>query len=98
MEAFNIVEFPSYSLTDIRLGLLADAWDVQLYVNNVLDNDTIISGGPNPGIANAQFNFGFTTRPGAPGIVAGPKIPNEIYANMPNPRIAGIRARFRFGQ
>ncbi len=98
MEAFNIVEFPAYSLTDMRLGLLADAWDIQLYVNNVFDDDTIISGGPNPGIANAQFNFGFTDRGTPPGIVAGPKIPNEIYANLPNPRIAGIRARFRFGQ
>ncbi len=89
MEAFNIVEFPAYSLTDLRLGLLADAWDVQFYVNNVFDSDTVISGGSNPGIANAQFNFGFTARPGAPGIVAGPRSPARFMRTC---LIRGLRA------
>jgi outer membrane receptor protein involved in Fe transport len=101
MEAFNVVQFPSYSLTDLRFGILADRWDVQLYVTNVFDDDTVISGGPNPGIATGNFGFGFSLPPsfaqGGPGINAGPKLPSDIYANMPDPRIIGINAKFRFG-
>ncbi len=97
MEAFNIVQFPSYSLTDFRLGLLQDTWDVQFYVTNVFDSDTIISGGPNPGIATGNFGFGIAAL-FPPSVNAGPKLPSDIYANLPNPRIAGIRANFRFGQ
>jgi outer membrane receptor protein involved in Fe transport len=102
MEAFNIVEFKAYSLTDLRFGILADVWDVQLYVNNVFDDDTVTSGGPNPGIPTGSFGFGFSLPPsfndGGPGINAGPKLPSDIYANLPNPRIVGVSAKFRFGE
>jgi outer membrane receptor protein involved in Fe transport len=99
MEAFNIVEFEEYGLSDLRFGLMGSSWDVQFYVNNVFDNDTVISGGPNPGIATGTFGFGLTTPPTlGSGINAGPKLPSDIYANMPNPRIFGLNAKFRFGQ
>jgi len=99
MEAFNVVEFQAYSLTDLRFGILANAWDVQLFMTNVFDNDTVISGGPNPGIPTGTFSFGLAAPPPAgSGINAGPKLPSDIYANMPNPRIVGINAKFRFGQ
>lgn len=99
MEAFNIVEFQAYSLTDLRFGILANSWDVQLYVTNVFDDDTVISGGPNPGIPTGTFSFGLAAPPPVgSGINAGPKLPSDIYANMPNPRIVGINAKFRFGQ
>ena len=97
LEAFNIVQFPSYSLTDVRFGLVEDKWDVQLYVNNVFDNDTVISGGANPGIATGNFGFGIAAL-FPPSVNAGPKLPSDTYANLPNPRIAGIRASYRFGQ
>jgi outer membrane receptor protein involved in Fe transport len=102
VEAFNIVQFPSYSLTDLRFGIQAAAWDLQLFVNNVFDNDAVISGGANPGIPTGNFGFGFSVPPrigaGGPGINAGPKLPSDIYINLPNPRIVGINAKFRFGQ
>jgi outer membrane receptor protein involved in Fe transport len=97
VEAFNVVEFPSYSLTDLRFGLMADTWDVQLYINNIFDNDTVISGGPNPGIPTGTFGFGLAVPPFPPGINAGPKLPSDIYVNLPNPRIVGLNAKFRFG-
>ncbi len=90
MEAFNIVKFPSYSLTDVRFGIMADKWDVQLFVNNVFDNDTVISGGANPGIPTGSFGFGLASPPPVgQGINAGPKLPSDIYVNLPNPRIIG---------
>ena len=97
LEAFNVVNFESYSLTDLRFGLLADSWDVQLYINNVFDSDTVISGGPNPGIPTGSFGFGLVTPPFPPGINAGPKLPSDVYINLPNPRIVGLNAKFRFG-
>ena len=63
-----------------------------------------MSGGANPGIPTGNFGFGFSVPPrigaaeGGPGINAGPKLPSDIYINLPNPRIAGINAKFRFGQ
>ncbi len=102
VEAFNIVKFPAYSRTDLRFGILADRWDVQLYITNLFDDDTVISGGANPGIPTGNFGFGFSLPPsfaqGGPGINAGPKLPSDIYANMPDPRIIGVNAKFRFGQ
>lgn len=98
VEAFNLVEFPAYDITDARLGIMADYWDVTFFLNNVFDDDTIITGGPNPGIPTGSFGFGIGVPPFPPGINAGPKLPSDAYAQLPNPRRAGIRATFRFGQ
>ncbi len=96
LEQWNITQFKAYSITNVSLGILADAWDLQLYVTNLLDNDTVTSGGGNPGIPTGSFGFGFTN-PG-PQVNAGPKLPSDVYANMPNPRIVGARVNFRFGE
>jgi len=100
MESFNIVEFPSYTRTNISAGILADTWDVQFYVNNVFDDDTVTAGGPNPGIPSAQWRLGLANDGTGIGktAVAGPKLPSEIYANLPNPRVYGMRINWRFGQ
>ena len=95
LEQWNIVEFRAYSLTNISAGIIADFWDVQFYVTNVFDDDTVISGGANPGIPTGSFGFGFT--PG-PQVNAGPKLPSDVYINLPNPRLIGVRANFRFGE
>jgi len=95
LEQWNITELKAHSLTNASIGILADTWDVQLYVNNVFDDDTVTSGGGNPGIPTGSFGFGFT--PG-PQVNAGPKLPSDVYANMPNPRIVGARVNFRFGE
>jgi outer membrane receptor protein involved in Fe transport len=97
MESFNIVEFKSYNLTDISFGIIDDAWDLQFYLNNAFDDKTVLSGGPNPGIITGDFNFGFIDLI-PPTVNAGPKIPSDMYANLPNPRIAGVRFNMRFGQ
>jgi outer membrane receptor protein involved in Fe transport len=100
LEQWNIVEFPAYSLTTLSAGILADTWDVQLYLQNAFDDDTVISGGANPGIPTGSFGFGFESVNGLvpPGINAGPKLPSDAYANMPNPRILGVRVNLRFGE
>ena len=96
VEAFNVVEFPSYSITDWRIGIIADTWEVTGFVNNVFDDDTIITGGSLAGVPTGSFGFGFQTNNFA--VNAGPKLPSDASAQLPNPRIAGVRATFHFGE
>lgn len=102
IEQFNITKLPSFSLTNLRLGLSADKWEALLYVNNAFDNDTIQSAGPTVGIPNANFAFGLGANPpGLPAsnpnaILAGPNLPQDVYANLPNPRIIGVRFNYSF--
>jgi iron complex outermembrane receptor protein len=98
MESFNIVEFPAYTRTNISAGILADIWDVQFYINNAFDDDTVTAGGPNPGLPTAQWRLGLAND-GVSDItaVAGPKLPSESYGNLPNPRVVGVRINWRFG-
>lgn len=100
VEAFNIVEFPSYTRTNISAGILADTWDVQFYITNLLDDDTVTSGGSNPGLPTALWRLGLVSDNTGTysGAVAGPKLPSETYANLPAPRILGARFTIRFGQ
>jgi outer membrane receptor protein involved in Fe transport len=98
LEASNETELRAYSLTDLRFGILADRWDVQLFINNVFDDDTVITAGPSPGIPTGSFGFGFVSPPPVgEGINAGPILPSDIFINMPNPRIVGISGKMRFG-
>jgi hypothetical protein len=101
IEQFNITKLPSYSVTNLRLGLTADNWEALLYIDNVFDDDTIRTAGPTVGIPNANFAFGFATAPGLGptnpnAILAGPNLPQDVYANLPQPRVIGLRANYRF--
>jgi outer membrane receptor protein involved in Fe transport len=97
LDAANESELRAYSLTDVRFGILAERWDVQLFINNVFDDDTITTAGQTPGIPTASFGFGLSTPPFPPGINAGPKLPADIFINLPNPRIIGVSGKMRFG-
>jgi outer membrane receptor protein involved in Fe transport len=97
LDSYNESELKAYSLTDVRFGIQADRWDVQLFINNVFDDDTITTAGQTPGIPTGSFGFGLSTPPFPPGINAGPKLPSDIFINLPNPRIVGISGKMRFG-
>ena len=101
IEQYNITELPSFSLTNLRAGLTSEKWEALLYVDNVLDDDTVRQAGPTVGIPNANFAFGLATAPGLPvdnpnAILAGPNLPQDVYANLPNPRVIGMRVNFNF--
>ncbi|MGI9307668.1 MAG: TonB-dependent receptor, partial [Gammaproteobacteria bacterium] len=97
IEQFNIAELGSYSLTNLRFGLMKDAWDLQLYIDNVFEDDTVQNAGPSVGIPNAQFVLGVAAPPDVTAVIAGPNLPQDMYANLPNPRIVGLRFNARFG-
>jgi outer membrane receptor protein involved in Fe transport len=98
LEQYNITKFPSYERINVSTGILADRWDLQLYIQNLLDDDTPIAGGANPGLVTGIFPFGFLGGVFPPGVNAGPILPSDIYVNMPDPRLIGLRLRFNFGE
>ncbi|MDQ1302713.1 MAG: TonB-dependent receptor, partial [Pseudomonadota bacterium] len=86
-EPENLVEFDSYALMDLRLGLVSDQWEVIAYVDNVLDDNTFKTGGSGPDFGDQVTDLGFTAGLGT----------THYFANMPDPRVFGIRAGYRFG-
>ncbi|MEZ5561685.1 MAG: TonB-dependent receptor [Gammaproteobacteria bacterium] len=86
-EPENLVELDSYALLNMRLGLVSDRWEVIAYVDNVLDDDTFKTGGSGPDFGEQVTDLGFTAGLGT----------THYFANMPDPRVFGIRAGYRFG-
>jgi outer membrane receptor protein involved in Fe transport len=86
-EPENLVELDSYALMNMRLGLVSDKWEVIAYIDNVLDDDTFKTGGSGPDFGEQVTELGFTAGLGT----------THYFANMPDPRVFGIRAGYRFG-
>lgn len=86
IEENNLKELDAYWLTDIRLGVTSDNWEVVLFVDNLFDDDTVKSA-VDVGSQIETFKQG-----------SFPPGPNDgVLASLPDPRVAGIRARFGFG-
>ena len=85
--ADNFTYWEDYWLTDIRFGFQADNWDVLAYVNNVFDDNKIKSGASAPDFGEQVTQLGFTAGFGA----------SMWYGTLPDPRVWGVRANFRFG-
>ena len=75
-----------YVQANIRFGLQADNWEALLYVNNVTDDDSILSAQDSPGDVDASINT-----PNAFGPTDG------LIITLPDPRIIGVRFNWRFG-
>ena len=77
----------SYFILDARLGIQTDAWSVQLYANNLLDDDTV-----RWGQGYQDFEDGMNG-----GGSGGEPRDETIFAFLPPPRVIGLRATYRFG-
>lgn len=75
-----------YVQANVRLGLQGERWEAELYVNNITDDDTILSAQDNPGDVDASINT-----PNAFGPTDG------LIITLPDPRIVGVRFNWRFG-
>jgi outer membrane receptor protein involved in Fe transport len=83
----NALYFDSYWLVNARLGLVHPQYEIIAYVDNVLDDDTLRSGGSGPDFARQVAETGFT---GGLGV-------SHYFGSLPDPRIFGVRATYRFG-
>lgn len=93
LEDDNVVVLDSYWLGNLRLGLEGERWSAVAYVNNVTDDQTVRSAGGGPGLTDATWRLGIA---GAAGVIAAPRIPTAYFANLPDPRVYGLRLNFNF--
>ena len=85
VEENNVQLLDSYWLFDFRLGLMSDSWDVVFYVDNLTDDDT----------SKSALDVGSQTDTHRQG--QWPPGPTDgVIVNLPDPRIYGLRATFRF--
>ena len=103
LEDDNTAYLNSYWLANVRIGLEGENWSAILYADNVMDDRTIRSAGSGPAIYASDFRLGFFNYfpPGPPGAplsrgVFPPSIPTTIFANLPNPRVIGLRLNYKF--
>ena len=73
------------------------------YVDNLLDDDTIRSGGTGPGNALADLRTGVVAGGGIipanlrnPVAAFGLSIPTAVFADLPRPRTIGVRVSYKF--
>jgi hypothetical protein len=83
----NLVKLKDYAIMNMRLGLTSDQWEVLAYVDNVLDQDTFTTGGSGPDFGRQVSQLGFTAGFGT----------SHFFATLPDPRVFGVRANYRFG-
>jgi iron complex outermembrane receptor protein len=92
----------SYWLANMRVGVDSEKWSAVLFVDNVADDRTIRSAGSGPAIYASDFRFGFFNYfpPGAAApaqrLVPAPSIPTTVFANLPSPRVIGLRMAYKF--
>ncbi len=99
VDSSNSAMLDGYWLSDLRLGVTNDRWQFLLYVDNVLNNDTVRSAFTQADIANGEYRVGVCAivplcTAFAP--VVDPNVPVATVANLPDPRTWGVRARFKF--
>ena len=84
----NNAWFKEYWRLDFRAGIEKGNWKGTLYVKNVLDDDTVVSGGNGPDIGNSDFRFGMVFTdcalfpggehvPGGGGVSGGCFVPGQ---------------------
>ena len=99
MDEWNIVEFESYMLADLRVGLSRDSWTVMAYVENLFDDDTLRSGTSAPDFGAIGIVSGFVPPPRVPPpgrFFFTLLFPNALTLYYPDPREFGVRASYTF--
>jgi len=102
----NSILLDSYALANLRVGIDSERWSAQLYVDNLLDDDTIKSAGTGPANAQADLRqaiiLGQLSVSGTPANFRTPvapfglAIPTSVFASLPDPRTVGVRFNYRF--
>ena len=86
VDIWNTVQLASYTRGNVRFGLTAPTWEALLFVDNVADDDTVLTANAVPGdVAQAladPTNF-------SPA--------DQVGVTLPDPRIFGVRFSYRFG-
>ena len=96
---WNLLEFESYMLADMRVGMSSGSWMVMAYVSNLFDDDTMRSGLSAPDFRGISVVAGFVPPPRVPPpgrVMVTQLFPNSTNLYYPDPREIGIRASYTF--
>ena len=96
---WNLVEFESYMLADIRVGLSRNSWTIMAYVENLFDDDTVKTGISAPDFGGISVVSGFVPPPRVPPpgrFFFTLLFPNSSTLYYPDPREIGVRASYTF--
>lgn len=96
---WNLLEFESYMLADMRVGVSRGPWTLMAYVSNLFNDDTIRSGLSAPDFAAIRVVAGFVPPPLVPPpgrFMLTQLFPNSTNLYYPDPREFGIRASYTF--
>lgn len=64
IDIWNTSKLDDFVLGNLRLGITSDNWDAMLYVNNVGNDDTVLTANSNPGdVVQSIFSTRPTSRP-----------------------------------
>ena len=93
---------------DLIAGLRTERWELIGYVSNLFDDDTIASAAGGPSLS-CCFTLGSgidlsnqqppaaSPSTGEPGKTVTLELPQFRYAFAPDPRVIGIRTKYKFG-
>lgn len=101
LEDDNNSYLDSYLVANLRVSLETERWTATAYVDNLGDDRTIKSAGTGPAIYASDFRLAAYNYAVAPTVnlarfVFAPSIPTTTFANLPRPRVVGVRFNFKF--
>jgi iron complex outermembrane receptor protein len=82
----NVIKVDAYWLLDARLGLQGGNWEAMVYIDNLLDQNTILTGGLGPDFGQQITETGFLAGFGV----------SEWFGVLPDPRTFGVRMSYNF--
>ena len=85
IDIWNRNKLDDFVLGNLRLGVTSDKWDALLYVDNIADDDTVLSGNSNPGDVAQSLADPTNFSPA-----------DTVGLSLPDPRIVGVRFSWRF--
>jgi outer membrane receptor protein involved in Fe transport len=86
LDVDNFTYWEDFWLQNLQLGLTGDKWEMVGYIDNLMDDDTIKTGGSGPEFGQQVTELGF---------VAGLGV-QFTFAPLPEPRVFGVRLSRRF--
>ena len=70
----------------MRAGLTTETWELVFFVDNLFDDDTVKTGNDNGSqVATTRYA----------SFPPGPR--DGMFVTLPDPRVVGVRGKFRFG-
>jgi outer membrane receptor protein involved in Fe transport len=85
IDIFNNNKLDDFVLGNLRFGVTSERWDALVYIDNVGEDDTVLTANSNPGDVAESLLDPTSFSPA-----------DTVGATLPDPRIIGLRFTYRF--